>query len=337
MGFNLSSIEDYVANHLRMFILSVIGLVIFVGIIAVTVFFIAVRGEEQTMVPNVIGKELTEAMLELQLKELYPRIQLRYTHTSRDKGFILEQEPSAGTIVKAGRRIKLVVSQGVILDRVEDYINRNIDEVRMELLSLQAASGGAPLLTIKDPMESKSSTERPGTILEQKPDPNTPVSGPVTLVFVVSSGRDNQNVTVPQLTGLQYSQALDIISGTGINFKFTVREKTGSETAETVTAQQPAANTSVPSNTVVQITVTSPEKVADNERFGLFSYTMPQNPYPLPVRLAAILPSGTEQRILSVNYMGGDFTAPYKLPVGSTLVLTMTGRPDRELYRETIQ
>jgi len=334
MGFDLSSIEDYVANHLRMFIFSVIGLVIFVGIITVTVFFIAVRGEEQTMVPDVVGKELTEAMLELQVKELYPRIQLRFTQTSRDKGYILEQDPTPGTIVKAGRRIKLVVSQGVILNKVEEYISRNIDEVRMELLTLQSESGSAALFTIKEPMEYKSSSDRAGTIIEQKPEPGTAISGPITLEFVVSSGRDNQTVTVPQLTGLQFSQALDIISGTGINFKFTARQRNDGETGETIVAQQPASNNTVPLNTIVQITVTNPDKVADNERFGLFRYTIPPNPYPLPVRLSALLPSGTEQRIISVNYSGGEFTAPYKLPVGSVLILRMM---DRELYRETVQ
>jgi len=112
MGFDLSSLEDYVAGHLRFFIFTVFGLVIFVGIIAVSVFFYAVHGEEQTMVPDVTGKELTEALLELQVKELYPRLQLRYSQTSRDKGFILEQEPKPGTIVKAGRRIRLIVSRG---------------------------------------------------------------------------------------------------------------------------------------------------------------------------------------------------------------------------------
>ena len=41
-------------------------LIVFVGVIAVAVFFIAVRGAEETMVPDVRGKELTDALLELQ-------------------------------------------------------------------------------------------------------------------------------------------------------------------------------------------------------------------------------------------------------------------------------
>jgi len=333
MRFDLRSIEDYVANHLRLFIFSVAGLIIFVGIIASSVFFYAVHGEEQTMVPDVRGKELTEALLELQIKELYPRLQLRYSQTSRDKGFILEQEPKPGTIVKAGRRIRLVVSQGVIVNKVENFLSRNIDEVRMDLMALQAAAGGIPLLSIKEPIMYDYSNESPGIILAQKPEAGTDISRPISLEFVVSRGRENLTINVPQLAGLTLTKALELISGTGINFTFIVKEKGADESGETIVSQIPAVNTNVSVNTPVQLTVTRPEKLANNEVFGLYKFTIPQNPYPLPVRLEAQLPSGEKLRLFTVNYMGGEFTVPYKLPVESTLVLSML---NRELNRETV-
>jgi beta-lactam-binding protein with PASTA domain len=331
--FDLSTIEDYVANHLRMFILAVAALVIFVGIIAVSVFFIAVRGAEQTMVPDVVGKELTEALLTLQVKELYPRIQLRYSQTSRDKGFILEQDPKPGAIVKAGRRIRLVVSQGVILNRVDNYIGRSIDEARMDLLTIFSTSGGLPLLSLKEPVMYEFSSETPGTILVQKPEPGTNISGPLTLEFVVSRGRESSSISVPQLMDLNISRALEVISSSGINFHFSQRERSEDERGEIVVMQTPPPNTSTSVNTVVELTVTTPERLANNEVFGIFRYTIPANPYPLAVRLEALLPSGDRIRLFTVNYTGGEFTVPYKLQAGSTLVLSML---NRELYRENI-
>ena len=331
--FDLNTIEDYVAGHLRLFIFSIAGLMIFMGMIAVSVFFIAVRGAEQVMVPNVTGKELTEALLELQIKELYPRLQLRYSQTSTDKGLILEQEPMPGTIVKAGRRVRLVVSQGVIVNKVENFIGRNIEEVRINLQTIYTSSGGLPLFTIKEPLMYEFSDEAEGIILAQKPDPGTDISGSTTLEFVVSRGRENTTVIVPQLAGMELSMALDLISGSGINFQFSTRERRVGERGETVVFQSPPASTVSPINTVVQLTVTSPEIIADNEIFGLFSYTIPLNPYPLSVRLEARLPSGERVRLFTVNYSGGEFTVPYKLPVGTVLVLFML---NRELYRETV-
>jgi Uncharacterized protein conserved in bacteria len=331
--FDLSSIEDYVTNHLRVFILSVAALVIFVGIIAVSVFFIAVRGTEQTMVPDVVGKELTQALLELQVKELYPRLLLRYSQTSSDRGHIMEQEPKPGTIVKAGRRIRLVVSQGVIVNKVENFIGRNINDVKMDLQALYAQTNGIALLSVKEPVMYDFSSETPGTILAQKPEPGADISGPLTLEFVVSKGRENTVITVPGLTGMKLSEALGVISNTGVNFKFNIRNRSGNEKGETVVYQAPPGNATAPLSAIVDITVTSPEKMADNEIFGLFHYTIPVNPYPLSVRLEAILPAGERIRLFTTDYLGGEFTLPYKLPVGTTLVLSML---NRELYRETV-
>jgi len=45
------------------------------------------------------------------------------------------------------------------------------------------------------------------------------------------------------------------------------------------------------------------------------------------------LPNGEKQRIFTVNYKGGEFTVPYKLPLDSVLILSMM---NRELNRETV-
>jgi len=333
MGSGFSSIEDYVKNHLRLFIFSVLALLVILAIAAVTVFFIAVHGEEQTMVPDLVGKELTEALIEMQIKELYPRIDLRYTQTSRDKGFILEQDPPPGQIVKAGRRIRLVVSQGVIVNRVENFVTRNIDDVRMDMMTLLTAAGGVPLLSIREPVMYEFSAERPGTILAQRPEPGTSISGPLSMDFVVSRGRDNQTITVPQFAGLSISSALYLISETGVNFRFTQRERRDGERGETVVSQSQPEGSVISLNTPILLTVTAPEDITDSNVFGVFTYTIPENPYPLTVRLEALHPIGGRERLITVNFTGGEFTVPYKLPSGTVLILTMM---NRELFRETI-
>jgi beta-lactam-binding protein with PASTA domain len=331
--FDLSSVENNLSSHLRVFIFSVIGIVLFVGIIAVSVFFIAVGGEEQTMVPDITGKELTEALLELQVKELYPRLQMRYSQSSHDKGLILEQEPIPGTIVKAGRRIRLVVSQGVIVNKVENFIGRNVNDVRMDLQTIYAESGGLTVLSIKEPLMYDYSMEEPGTILAQKPEPGADISGPLALEFVVSRGRENTMITVPHFLDLSLTDALGLISSTGVNFEFSTRQRAGDERGEVVVTQLPAPGDNYPQTSTVYITVTEPARLANNEVFGLFRYRIPVNPYPLSVRLEAMLPSGERIRLFTTDYLGGDFTVPYKLPMGTVLVLSML---NRELYRELV-
>ena len=105
-----------------------ITLILIMGIITMAVFFLAVKGQEEVMVPNVTGKELASALIDMQVKELYPKIQLRYSNSIDEKGKILEQNPPAGSIVKAGRRINLVVSRGVVIDRVRNYVGQKVDD-----------------------------------------------------------------------------------------------------------------------------------------------------------------------------------------------------------------
>jgi beta-lactam-binding protein with PASTA domain len=338
MGFinlDLDAIEGYLANHLKLFVSMAIGLLVFVGLIAVSIFFIAVGGAEQTMVPDVRGKELTGALLELQVKELYPRISLRYSQSSLDKGQILEQDPPAGAIVKAGRRIRLVVSRGVLINTVEDYRGRDINDVRMDIQALfaEANPSSLPLLSLKEPLIYEYSAEAPGTILQQKPEPGEGISGPTALEFVVSRGPENAVVTVPNFTGLTIPAAIAELSRSGVDFVFSLRPGRGGEEGEMVVYQDPAAETQIPANTPVKLLVSSPSEVPEGEIFGLFSYTIPKNPYPLELRLEALLPGGGRTELINVLYRGGNFTVPYRLPPGAVLILSML---NRELYRETL-
>ncbi|MDR0313332.1 MAG: PASTA domain-containing protein [Treponema sp.] len=331
---DLDSVEGYVANHLRLFISMVAALLIFVGIIAVSVFFVFVNGAEQTMVPNVQGLDLTSALMELQVKELYPRIQLRYSQSSVDKGLILEQDPVPGTIVKAGRRIRLVVSQGVLINTVENYLGRNIDEIRLDLQTLFASEGtlSPPLLTLKEPPMYEHSIEAPGTILQQKPEPGTGISGPTVLELVVSLGPEEALLRVPNFIGLDPEEALAMIGRSGIDFIFNLRTAQEGEKPGVVVSQVPAGDTMIAKDTRVRITMTeSPANT--NNVFGLFRYNLARNPYPLALRLEALLPSGERRRLLSTEYSGGELTVPYNLPLGTVLILYTV---NIEIHRETV-
>lgn len=333
MGFNFDAIESYVSGHVKLFISLIIGVLVLAGLVAVAVFFVAVRGGEQTMIPDVQGKELTEALMELQVKELYPRIQLRYSQSALDKGTILEQEPLPGTIVKAGRRIRLVVSQGVIVDTLGDYIGRNIDDVRMELQTI-AAAAGRQFLSLKEPFMYAFSSEEAGTILQQNPESGFVISGPTSIEFVISKGPENTMIKVPDLVGLPMADAIEQIAVSGAAFRFSVRPPSGNDVPETVVSQTPAGGTVIEANRSISVTVSSPVNLPANEVFGLFTYTLPENPYALAVRLEALLPNGQRRRLAAVDHLGGEITIPYHVPVGSTLILTML---NREMIREEVK
>jgi beta-lactam-binding protein with PASTA domain len=322
-------------NRPKLFTLFCVGIMVFVSIIAASVFFLVVRGAEQTMVPEIRGKDLVDALLELQQKELYPRIELRYNGSAADKGRILEQDPHAGSIVKAGRRIRLVVSQGPIVSEVGNYVGRSIDDVRAELQTLFSLNSQPPL-TLKEPMLYQYSTKPAGTILEQNPAPGTGIFAPVQLEFVISRGKDDVYAEMPAIVGLSVANAVEEIGKSGVRFNFSTRLGQSRRNAETVIDQIPAAGAKVEPDTIAEIIVASPARIdmSENEVFKLFKYKLPENPYPLPVMLEVILPGGERRTLVDIKHAGGDFTFPYRLPLDSVLILSML---NREIYRETVR
>lgn len=292
---------------------------------AVVVFFLSLKGNEQVMVPNVAGKDLAVAMLEMQAKELYPKIQLRYSSNPDDKGIILEQTPAPGAIVKAGRRIALVVSRGVIIDRVENYIGQNIDDVKIHLQAL-FTSMATPLLAIQDPPLFLFSTAAAGTILEQNPQPDTPITGPLQLQLVVSRGPENDKVRVPALTGLSIPATLAQMGKSSVIFDFSSRDPDWKEVAGTVVSQIPSGDSTVNTYTRVSAVIAMPVTSSDGKVYGIFSEDLPVYPYPFQIKMEAVTPKGERYEIVSMKHPGGSLTIPYALPEGTLLVLTILNK-----------
>ncbi len=321
--FNFKRLDEVDPRHYRALIAALVSLVVLMGLSGVIAFFFTLRGEEQTLVPNVVDMELSAALVKLQEKELYPRVSLRFSSDPETRGRILEQEPLPGAIVKAGRRISLVVSRGAAQDKVGDYVGQTVDEVKIHLQTVFGST--RQLITVKEPLVYVYDTSPAGTILEQSPAPNVDLSGPTQLTFVVSRGPEKAKVKVPDLVGLTLQDAALQIEKSGIAFQFTMRPIEGRERPGTVVAQLPAPGTLEDPSAPVSIVFGAPAK-AEGVVVGLFSQSLPEYPYPLRAVLYAEPPSGARIPLISVDHPGRSFTMPYALPEGSVLVLQVLNK-----------
>ncbi|MGO8692727.1 MAG: PASTA domain-containing protein [Rectinemataceae bacterium] len=320
---DLHKLEDLDREHYRIAAYALAAVIVLMVVAGVTAFFLSLRGAEETMVPDVRGMELTQALIRMQDKELYPRIALRFTDDPLDRGKIVDQSPVAGTIVKAGRRIQLVVSRGAIADRVENFVGQDIDEVRIHLQTLFATA--RPLLTINDPPVYLYDKSPAGTILAQKPAPGTELGGATLLELVVSRGPQRAQVKVPALLGLSIDDALAVVEGSSVDINFAMRDPMKNEKPGVVVSEFPSAGSLIPPASSIAVTVTTPG-AQKGMASGIFSRQLPQYPYPLKVSLDVISPMGERTPLLTVRHPGGLFTAPYNLPVGSMLVLSVLDR-----------
>ena len=269
-------------------------------------------------------------MLDLQARELYPRIQLRYSQKADEKGLILEQTPNPGAIVKGGKRVELVVSQGTVIDTVQNYIGENINEVQTMIREL-FTSGSRQYLQIKQPYLTQYSAEPAGTILEQEPAAGTPISSNMELTFVVSKGAQSETTQVPDMTGADLKKIYQVMQRAAVTFSFTANS-TPDAAGITVQQQSVAAQSEVPVFSPVTLTVSLPEP-ADGMVSGILKTTLAEFPYPFTVSLYAAYPNGDKDMLTSFRHPGGACSVPYTVPEGTKLSLEVL---NKEVYTETV-
>ena len=304
--------------------LAVIGITFLVMLFFFTAaFFLAVRGAERTVVPQVVNGELTEALVKLQERELYARLQTKYTGNPQDKGLVIAQNPEAGLYVKAGRRVTITVSSGAVVDNVEDYIGKTFDEVRGRLATLFTSF--EPLLAVREPVTYVYDESPVGTVISQTPEAGTPLSEPVELVLIVSRGPADPPLTLPDWRDWDADAAIRSIAAIPLPFSFIEDDAGASGSSPRVTGQLPAPGSAVEKGSRVTFTYSPPESCSEGSRCGLFEYTL--RDFPVPVLLEVILREpGVEDRMMfSMFHSGGAVSFPYVLPAGTGIILMING------------
>lgn len=308
------------ANGRSLFV-AVFAAIVVMVLVCLTVFFATVRAPEKVLIPQTEGKELTQALLEMQVKELYPKIQLRYDE--RPAGTILAQSPKAGSIVKAGTRVSLTVSRGAVVTEVGNYVGENYDKVKIDLTTMFTGSS-RPLIVLAEPVYRPDLSDA-GTILEQNPPEGTPISEPVTVSLIVSRGPNYDNTRVPNYVGRSFSDMISILPNSKLVIDFNARRPKENEKELVVVSQQKVDREFLPNYSRISVDITLPEKT-DGDVCGIFETTLADYPYPVSMSLECLEENGHQYEILSLKHIGGRFTVPYKVPENSELILKVAGK-----------
>jgi beta-lactam-binding protein with PASTA domain len=304
----------------------IIGLMIIIGSVT---FSIAVRGQEETLVPDVQGRDVLDALIDLQKKELYPDIQVQFS-SDIEKGIIINQKPAPGTLVKAGKRVTLRVSKGPVIDKVENYVGMSLEEVKIHLQTL--FSTHSPNLLIREPILFRfEKGVAPGRVLAQNPKPGTRIGGRTYLDLVVSQEKGSETtLEVGDYIGQGFLEAITALTRSDVPFVFTVEKAAKGKEPGIVTAQNPGPGEKIGYGRVVQLTMTAPTNIGKDKVFGLFRFSLPEQPIAVDIRLEIV---GETERVplLAMKHPGGPLAVPYIVPEGSELALTVL---DQEAARE---
>jgi len=317
-------------RRFKVTVLLVLGAGLAMLFVALVTFFLTIKGPEQVLVPDVVGGEgrrmdLVAAMVRLQEKGLYARVQLRHS-SALAKGTVIDQRPRAGSVVKAGRRIVLTVSKGSVVEQIGNYVKKDLAAVRVELQALFPGEEEV-LIRIREPLMFVYNEAAPGTIIRQSPAPGTPVrEGEVTnLDLVVSRGPQGKMVTTANYLGKPFAQIMADLAQKGLPFTFSARKPQSNEAGGVVVKQIPAPNEEAPENTVVLLTVTEPKRLDKGKEFGLFTADLVRYPILVKMELVERAKDG-DHVIVSMRHPGGQVGIPYVKDEDSKLAFYLNGQ-----------
>lgn len=323
--------DDQNTRFFKIIIYVMLGILLFAVISSTVTFLIVLRGAEEVMIPDVTDQRLEQAVIELQDRGINTRIQLKYSSHPSDKGTVIAQSPKPGTIRKAGSNVILKVSKGTIIDKIDDYRGWKLSDLETHLKSLFTTYG--PLLKVKDPVTRIYNEKERGTILEQKPEPGTELSGFTELELVVSRGPEGKTYIVPEFEDYDFQSALKKLAGYNLPFLFNYRPAKRNEKKGVVISQTPSKEEHVPHGTIVQLQMTQPESMK-GKVFGLIEKTLPDYPVSIELKLERITVEGSIEEIFRMRHRGGVIAIPYFEDEGNTLILTAM---DNEISRFTVK
>ncbi|MFP4382941.1 MAG: PASTA domain-containing protein [Spirochaetia bacterium] len=318
---------DGESKYFRYSIYAILGALALMILSGIIVFLIVMEGPEETKVPDTLGMNLEEAMITLQEYHLQPWIQLRTSSDPSSKGKVLNQKPSPGTVVKVGKRIQLSVSQGALIDEVEDFIGQELNEVKLHFQTIFSSQD--PLMEVGTVSYVFDEAD-PGTIVGQFPDPGTRITGFTPVDFWISRGPNIDVVEMPDLLEVSYDEVITRLADRGIPFRFVLEDEEGNGT---VISQNPAPGTEIDLNTVATLTINRPEPEEEDTVFGMFEYVLPDYPVALEIQFQVLPPEGDKKVIFGMKHPGGKIGIPYEEQVNSTLSLIIA---EQEAIKEYV-
>lgn len=223
----------------RPFLAFLLVAVLVAGIVAAGSYGLELWGGKH--LPNVVGLSESQAISELEAKGFAAEV--RTTLADDAIGYVLEQNPTAGTRLEQGTKIVLVVATS---REMPDVVGLKQTEAE-DLLRKAGAEN------IK--VESKPSAEDEGKVLSVSPDVGAGFTAHQTITITVAT-----KTPVPNVVGKNRTEAISAIENAGYVAEAT-NVTDASKPNNTVIEQDPKPNTKLAPGSTVKIKVAQAKKM----------------------------------------------------------------------------
>jgi beta-lactam-binding protein with PASTA domain len=329
--------DDQDTKYFKITVFLIIGVFTTMVILTFLFFFINLKGEDDTVVPNVVSTsadkiDVINAILALQEKDLNYKIDMK-TSSKYSRGVVMGQNPIPGTVVKMGRKVTLIVSKGPIISKIDDYTGKTLAWLRYELQGAFASNEKA-LIEIREPIMYKYDESEPGTILEQSPAQGATIfEDKLTYIdLVVSKGPKGKTKNTDAYVGKHFEDVIKKLAEENLMMITVVNNEKNKYGEGIVASQSPNSGDEIPYNSPVKISVNPVSKgLGDDDVFGIFEYIMERFKVPVDLKIIAKYKS-EEQTLLSLKIEGGRISIPYVLKKGTVLRVILFEDQEMETY-----
>jgi serine/threonine-protein kinase len=201
-------------------------------------------------IPSFVGQTLPDANAEIARLKLSSAVVDHTTSDRYPKDVVIMQRPEAGDVVREGRQISFVISDGILARLMPDLRYQSMREVQLDLSRERLSLGKVSY--------SKSDVIPEGHVISQSPSPMVSVHEGDVVSLVVSQG-GKAALRVPDFVGLTIDQARTLAASSGVKLGQVVWTPLGREAPPhgMVARQFPAPNDKIASYDPVALQVSA--------------------------------------------------------------------------------
>jgi eukaryotic-like serine/threonine-protein kinase len=207
-----------------------------------TVLLTVSHGKPKATVPDVVGKQQSDAVAALVAAHL--KVSVFHVYSSESPDTVTAQNPPADSRVFWNTNVRINVSQGAKQIEIPNVVGQPYASARSTLLA-------AGLGVARTQVDSNQPAD---TVISQSPGAGTRVGAGTTVTLSVSRG-STATTPVPDVSNQDEPTAKAILTGSGFKVKVMKQPVTDPGEQGIVISQQPGGGTSAPAGSTVTIFV----------------------------------------------------------------------------------
>ena len=235
-------------------------------------------------VPNVVGKHVETA------RNIMSEKNLRVTQTDAfsDKvpsGYVISQNPEAGSTVKEQRTVALVISRGGEITSVPDVRGLNRRDAELQLKNAGLILGRVE--------EVFSAEAKPDIVTNQNPRPPVQISKGSSVDLSISKGPEPRKIILPDFRGAPLNTVITQLATLKLKLGKVTEEASDKYPSGTISTQTPQAGTEVPESSSIDFSVAK-NNVAKETKQVKIQVDVPEGPIRQSVQIVATDANGRE-------------------------------------------